>query len=201
MRNSKGQFIKGYKPIWSEVSRKKVSETCKKRGIGKWMTGRKPTEATREKLSQNSARYWLGKKRGKQSKETIEKRMLKIRGKKSPASRKRFLENNPNKGKFGKQHPCWKEDKKATFYLIVRSSYKYIQWRKAVLKRDNWICQECGKRGGDLEAHHKKPFVEIIRKHKIKTIEQAIICKELWDINNGHTVCIPCHKKVDAHRR
>ena len=63
MRNSKGQFIKGYKPLWTKESRKKVSETCKKVGVGKWMVGRKRSEETKRKISENSPKYWLGKKR------------------------------------------------------------------------------------------------------------------------------------------
>ena len=185
----------------SEASKKKISETCKKRGVGKWMLGRKPTEETRIKLKQNNARYWLGKKRGKQSKETIEKRMVKIRGKKNPSAKKRFLENNPLKGKFGKENPNWKEIKKRPFHKAIREIYKYRQWRLGVFTRDNFTCTLCKKRGSNLEAHHKNTFLKILKENKIETIEQAIKCEELWDIDNGITLCIPCHRKIDAHRR
>lgn len=201
MRNSKGQFIKGHKPIWLKASRIKVSETCKKRGIGKWMLGRKPTEATREKLRKNNARYWLGKKRGKQSKETIEKRMKKIRGRKAPWVTKRLLENNPFKGKFGKENPNWKKNKKAPFVLAIRRLFKYKQWRSNVFARDNFTCTLCPKRGGNLEVHHKKSLLKILKENNIETIEQALDCRELWNIKNGVTLCIPCHKKVDNYRR
>ena len=185
----------------SEASKKKISETCKKRGVGKWMLGRKPTEETKKKLRQNSARYWLGKKRGKQSKETIEKRMKKIRGKKNPSASKRFTENNPCKGKFGKAHPNWKEIKKRPLYKAIREYYKYKRWRFRVFEKDTFTCQYCKKCGGDLEAHHIKPFLKIIIENNIKTLADACHCRELWDIENGITVCIPCHKKIDNHRR
>ena len=29
-------------------------------------------------------------------------------------------------------------------------------------------------------------------------IEEAINCKELWDIGNGVTCCLKCHKKIEA---
>jgi hypothetical protein len=61
MRNEKGQFIKGYKPIWSKKSRLKVSESTK--GKNTWSKGRKLTEEHKKKCRENSARYWLGKKR------------------------------------------------------------------------------------------------------------------------------------------
>ena len=30
-------------------------------------------------------------------------------------------------------------------------------------------------------------------------MEKAKKCKELWDINNGETLCIACHKKTDSY--
>jgi 5-methylcytosine-specific restriction endonuclease McrA len=61
MRDAKGRFIKGYKPVWSDESRRKVSESTK--GLNTWSKGRKLTEEHKLKVRQNSARYWLGKKR------------------------------------------------------------------------------------------------------------------------------------------
>jgi len=75
----------------------------------------------------------------------------------------------------------------------VRSSFKYRQWRSDVFTRDNFTCQTCGKRGGDLEAHHLREFAIIIFENKIKTLDQALTCEELWNINNGQTLCVECH--------
>jgi len=63
MRDSKGRFIKGYKPVWSKKSREKLSKTCKERGTGKWMTGRKLSAEIRAKIKKNNAHYWRGKDR------------------------------------------------------------------------------------------------------------------------------------------
>ena len=116
------------------------------------------------------------------------------RGKPRPDVRKRMLENNPNKGKFGKVHPCYKEIKKHPFHKSIRELYKYRQWRSNVFRRDNFKCVLCGK-GGYVEAdHYPIRFIKIIRDHLIETLEQAINCKELWDINNGRTLCRKCHK-------
>jgi hypothetical protein len=77
----------------------------------------------------------------------------------------------------------------------IRSSEKYKLWRSRVFERDNWTCQTCGKRGSVvLEAHHKKQFIKIIREHNIKTFFEAMNCDELWDINNGVTLCYDCHQ-------
>lgn len=75
------------------------------------------------------------------------------------------------------------------------------QWREKVFQRDNYICQHCFVRGGKIHADHIKPFSAILAENKIKTISQAISCKELWDIKNGRTLCIPCHKKTPTYLR
>uniref|UniRef100_A0A6M3LFB6 HNH endonuclease n=1 Tax=viral metagenome TaxID=1070528 RepID=A0A6M3LFB6_9ZZZZ len=65
-------------------------------------------------------------------------------------------------------------------------------WRNKVFERDNWACQSC-KSKVPLEAHHKKEFNIIIETHNIISLEQALNCEELWDINNGITLCKKCH--------
>jgi hypothetical protein len=62
-----------------------------------------------------------------------------------------------------------------------RNNRKYSEWRTIVFERDNYTCQRCEQRGGELNAHHIKSF----SKHK-----------ELrYDIDNGITLCKTCHKK------
>jgi hypothetical protein len=88
----------------------------------------------------------------------------------------------------------------------IRRNYLYRQWRSDVFFRDNFTCQECGVRSGNgkavyLEAHHCRiSFSEIMNKYKITTIEEAVLCPELWDINNGLTLCVPCHDKTKEGR-
>lgn len=36
----------------------------------------------------------------------------------------------------------------------------------------------------------------IKEENNIKTLEESIYCDELWNINNGITLCIECHKKT-----
>lgn len=67
----------------------------------------------------------------------------------------------------------------------IRHSHKYKLWRKAVYIRDNWTCQNCGKHGGKIEAHHIKPFSQY---PELRT-----------SIENGVTLCIPCHKLTDSY--
>lgn len=67
----------------------------------------------------------------------------------------------------------------------IRNSVRYLQWRKTVMERDDYTCVLCGKRGGDLEADHIKPF--------------AYYPDLRFDITNGRTLCEPCHKETETY--
>jgi 5-methylcytosine-specific restriction endonuclease McrA len=94
------------------------------------------------------------------------------------------------------KNPAWKGGI-TPLMKRIRHSFQYRQWRSDVFTRDNFTCQDCGRRGGDLEAHHfLKEFAKIIEECKITTFEQAMKCEELWNINNGITLCKKCHNKT-----
>lgn len=82
------------------------------------------------------------------------------------------------------------------FSHLLRKSAKYNLWRERIFKRDNFTCQLCEKRGGKLQADHIKPYVLIIQENGIETYEQALACSELWSLDNGRTLCRPCHYKT-----
>ena len=107
---------------------------------------------------------------------------------------------NPTKGKFGKDHPCWKDEKVNSFRESLRHSFEYKEWRRLVFERDEYTCQDCGIRGGVLEAHHIISYANILKEEQINSYEKAIECKILWDINNGITYCLKCHAKNDIYR-
>ena len=81
----------------------------------------------------------------------------------------------------------------------IRTSFKYRQWISDIFTKDDFICQECWVRGGKLSAHHIKSFSKIIEENKIKTFEEALNCEELWNINNGITLCKKCHSKTNNY--
>ncbi len=61
-----------------------------------------------------------------------------------------------------------------------RNTPEYKQWRCEVFERDKYTCQVCWKSGVKLNAHHIKRWADN---------------EELrLDVNNGLTLCEPCHK-------
>ena len=85
------------------------------------------------------------------------------------------------KFQINENHPRWKGGITPANKRI-RSTVNWAKWRASVFARDSFTCKECGVRGGFLEPHHIIP----IRSDKNK----------LFDINNGITLCRPCHQKT-----
>ena len=100
-----------------------------------------------------------------------------------------------NKGKSnywfnGDKNPNWKGGITPT-NQVIRHSLEYKSWRDAVFMRDNYTCQICERRNGNgetvyLQADHIKPFFKypLLR----------------FDLNNGRTLCIDCHKSTDTFK-
>lgn len=80
----------------------------------------------------------------------------------------------------------------------IRNSFKYRQWRSDVFTRDNYTCQKCEQVGGKLNVDHITPFSVIFAKNCISSFDEAMECEEFWNINNGSTLCLACHKKTDT---
>jgi len=102
-------------------------------------------------------------------------------------------ENNPMYGKFGIDHPSYKnpEDRITILHTQIRNSDKYVEWSKLVKERDNYICRCCNIKGGNLHSHHIIQFSVLVE--NIKSVEEANVSTELYDIENGITYCKSCH--------
>ena len=104
------------------------------------------------------------------------------------------------KQRKGAKNPNWRGGK-TPLVLAIRTSTRYAEWRKAVFERDSYRCVNCGKDScGDIEAHHVVALTKQIRELRIGTVEEARSSSALWNVENGQTVCIPCHTKTDNYK-
>jgi hypothetical protein len=137
-----------------------------KKGLQKW------SDKTREKMK-NRPLSFIGKKHSQTSKEKMRKSAIGIHR--------------------GDKCGTWKGGITLLSFQI-RNSFNNRQWRSDVFTKDNFTCQNCGKTHCYLEAHHIKMFSLIMKENNIKSLKEAELCEELWNINNGITLCKNCHK-------
>jgi len=139
--------------------------------IGKWMKGKKLSEETKEKLriAQTGRKYTL-------------------------ESRKKMS----NSARKGEKSNFWRGGN-CSLKIKIKSSFEYRQWRSCVFTKDSFTCQECGIRGGKLVAHHIESFAKIFHRNNIQTLKEAMACEELWNVNNGQTLCEGCHSLTDNY--
>jgi hypothetical protein len=83
----------------------------------------------------------------------------------------------------------------------IRKSFENRQWIQDVMKRDNYTCQSCGITNCKLEVHHIKSFALILLENKITTLEDALVCYQLFNNDNGITFCLKCHEKTDSYKK
>lgn len=103
-----------------------------------------------------------------------------------------------SKSWLGDKNPRWKNGI-TPLREAIRHCFKYRQWRSDIFTRDEFTCRECGRKGGIIHPHHIKSFNRILEEYKIKTLQDAFNCEELWNINNGITLCKECHTKTDSY--
>lgn len=94
----------------------------------------------------------------------------------------------------GKNNPSY-IDGQSPLKTKIHKHKEYKIWMQHVLKKDGSRCVKCGNDDiSDFEIHHIKWFSIILRDNKITTVAQALECNDLWDINNGMTLCKKCHR-------
>lgn len=155
--------------------------------------GKKRSEETKKKISESQKGekgYWFGHKHSDEMKLRISN---KLKGRPSWNRGLKFPERS------GEKHWNWKggiwKDKLRD---KVSGHYMYRQLKCDVLQRDNYRCQDCGI-SGNLDLHHIKPFSIIVSENNVITLDDAVACDELWNMNNCISLCRDCHKKTDSY--
>lgn len=85
---------------------------------------------------------------------------------------------------------------------LIRRMDEYELWKRAVFVRDRFTCQRCGARNGRkrvIEADHIVSITLLVKENKIESVESARSCDELWNIDNGRTLCHSCHQKTESY--
>lgn len=201
--HSATEIAKKYNTVVSTIHRRLRSRGIEIRGLTNCVTSKTKEKCRKHQLGKNNSMY-----RGTKLSGNCEECGKTFGTYRCGRDKIRFCSNKcahkkmPNfiKGKFGRNHPGWKEIKKVTLKRAVRSLHLYNEWRKSVFSRDNYICQDCGIKGCYLEAHHKIPLYQILEENNINTFDDVFMCKKLWDIDNGITYCSNCHIKNDPYR-
>lgn len=125
-------------------------------------------------------------------------------------SMKRWAAENPvavvarSENNRGERHYNWKGGL-SKLSQSIRQMTEYRKWMDAVKAKDGFKCVRCGA-NDNLESHHKRPFAELLKAHGVSSRDDARRCAELWDIENGETLCVPCHfeehgRKLNENRR
>ena len=166
---------------------KKISEALK---------GRILTKKWKKRKSEATKRYYQEhpEERVKQSKKLKEEWNL---GKRVDGWKLTKEQNRKNsKIHRGKNNSNWKGGISSLVQLI-RKNKRYKEWRSDVFTRDDFTCVLCGKNKCWVEAdHYPKKFSILFHESKVKTLEEALDYTELWNINNGRTLCRKCHNKT-----
>ena len=84
----------------------------------------------------------------------------------------------------GSDNPHWKGGV-SEIVKGIRRSPEYYQWRKAVLERARYTCQDCGG-SKELDAHHIQSLLDYP--------------EGIFEIDNGLTLCKDCHKRHTSWR-
>lgn len=165
--------------------------------------GKKQSEETRQKkrIASTGNQYALGYKH---TEETKKRMSVSHMGIKISEARVKLLIGNKHRlgiphseetktkmseSRIGPKNGNWKGGI-TPINRSIRTSKNIKEWRKKVFERDNYTCVLCGLRSGIgvkvvIHADHIKPF--------------AYYPELRFELSNGRTLCVQCHKNTPTY--
>jgi 5-methylcytosine-specific restriction endonuclease McrA len=194
--------LKGRKVSNETREKLRLSNVGKKRTIEqrKNMSVARKKAISEERVKPNS--HWKGKKLSEKHRKNISlggmgKVMSKEAKEKMSLAQKGNTNGIGNKSRTGQKRSL-NEVIKVGETIMKGRNYKNIRdvhnkwYRNRVLERDNFVCQECGRREIEMHTHH------------IISVKECITTKQehlIYDVNNGITLCGDCHRKLHSKIR
>lgn len=88
----------------------------------------------------------------------------------------------------GEKNPNWKGGVDRSLRQIEMGRTEYSEWRRSVFARDGFKCMNklCTSGSSKLHAHHILSWKDYPDKR--------------YDVANGVTVCVPCHKMIHSSK-
>lgn len=168
----------------SEEQKRKISESMKRNGhVPPSPLGKKLSEETKKKISEShQGKTFSLESREKMSR--VKKQLFKEGKIKPPNNLGRKMSEEERLRRSGSNNHFWKGGI-SPINRLIRVSVEYKDWRMAVFKRDNFTCVECGSSGVTLNADHIKPFAYYPELRLV--------------IDNGRTLCVPCHRQTPTY--
>lgn len=152
------------------------------------LKGRNVSKETREKIGAANRGRYVGKKLSEETKQKMriaqQKRWEKYREDPSLVEERNIRISQTLKNKYtGEKASNWR----GGISTDRRNDNRVHEWRRAVLIRDDFTCQICSVRGGDMHVDHIQPFSEYTDLR--------------FEVANGRTLCRPCHYYVTFKRK
>lgn len=172
-----------------------------RKGHKPWNKGKKATDELKSKLSkiqkelhesgfynkQDSARKISKVMKGRRPQDHINWRPPMTGKKHSIETRRKISVANKGKTK-GEKNANWQGGISFQYKLersLAMEKFEYRFWRELVFEKDDYTCVFCGVRGGRLQADHIRPW--------------NLFPELRYEIENGRTLCISCHRKTDTY--
>jgi hypothetical protein len=153
--------------------------------------GKKASEETKEKMSISH--------KGKSSWNKGIKTPVEIRNKMSKSMKgiKKSVEFRKNMS--GENNLNWRGGV-TELDKAIRALPEMFEWRRKVFERDHYRDCFTGNLGNhNIEAHHIVAVSLLMERFDITSIENALNCEEMWDIDNGITMFKDSH--IEHHKK